>query len=77
MILKLANFLKINLFKFKKIDFLYGTNGCTEQTVPVTDAGTDQIMPVGSVVPLDAFVSYDPFEDDDSGGSGALYSLRL
>ena len=48
------------------IDFLYDTNGCTEQTVPVADAGMDQIVQVGSEVTLNATASYDPFEDDTS-----------
>ena len=48
------------------IDFLYDTFGCTEQTVPIADAGADQTAPVESVVTLDASGSYDPFEDDTS-----------
>lgn len=48
------------------IDFVYDTYSCTEQTVPVADAGMDQIVQKGSVVTLNASASYDPFEDDTS-----------
>ena len=48
------------------IDFSYDAFGCTEQTVPVADAGVDQTVQVGSVVTLDASGSHDPFEEDTS-----------
>jgi hypothetical protein len=46
------------------IEFIYDTCGCTEQTVPIGDAGEDQIVLVGTEVTLDATASYDPYGPD-------------
>jgi hypothetical protein len=49
------------------IEFIYDSVGCTEQTVPVADAGEDQIVQVGSEVTLDGTGSYDPYDPDTAG----------
>ncbi|MCD4718916.1 MAG: hypothetical protein K8S13_03535 [Desulfobacula sp.] len=38
---------------------------CTEQTVPVSIAGEDQLVNVGSLVTLDGSLSYDPYLPDN------------
>jgi hypothetical protein len=41
-----------------------GSSSCTEQTVPVADAGEDQVVTVGTSVTLDATDSHDPYSPD-------------
>ncbi|MCP4689613.1 MAG: hypothetical protein GY859_16285 [Desulfobacterales bacterium] len=44
--------------------FSYPSFGCTEQTVPVSDAGVDQVVLMGAETTLDASGSYDPHAPD-------------
>jgi len=46
------------------IDAIYDSSGCTEQTVPVPDAGQDQVAQVNTEVTLDATGSTDPYGPD-------------
>ncbi len=45
----------------------YPTNGCSEQTVPVAVAGSDQVVAVNTPVTLDGSGSYDPYPEDTAG----------
>jgi hypothetical protein len=44
----------------------FPANGCSEQTVPVAVAGSDQIVAAGLEVVLDAGASYDPYGPDNN-----------
>ncbi|MDY6989660.1 MAG: hypothetical protein SWQ30_16565 [Thermodesulfobacteriota bacterium] len=46
------------------IDAIYDSSGCTEQTVPVPDAGQDQVVPANTEVTLDGTESFDPYGPD-------------
>jgi hypothetical protein len=50
--------------KINAIFYDFDTNGCTEQTVPIADAGPDQIVETGTEVTLNGSSSDDPYEPD-------------
>jgi hypothetical protein len=47
--------------------FSYPPSGCSEQTVPMADAGPDQLVGVGTQVTLDGSGSHDPHAPDTPG----------